>query len=337
LGEGTPRKYVTGENIDDSFNALTQFTKLGSEREFASEGQLFDFIEELAEDSIAKANPSALCSFEMALLDLFSQRQQIPVWKLFTPEPVTQAIHYSSILPLLSPEQRANILKLTRQYKIGQIKAKASNLEETVKVVSEIADTLGPGCDIRLDANEAFTADSAIKMVQALATRGLSISSLEQPLPKKDLDGMKRVQEETGVPVMADESFCNEEDLNEIIKRGCCKGINVRLSKCGGLLNSKKLAEEALKAGLFCQLGCHVGETSILYAAGRHLAAICGPFRFVEGCYSRFLLKEDIVKEPLEFGLNGRAAIPNEPGLGVEINDEALKRHCRLLFEQKKV
>ncbi len=242
-------------------------------------------------------------------------------------------VNYSSILPLLSPDQRAKILHLTQQYKIKQIKVKASNVEETLKVMSEITEALGRESDIRIDANEAFTKETAIELIQAMHDKGFAISSMEQPLPKDEIDDMKEVQERTGVPVMADESFCSEKDLDKIIQRQACKGLNVRLSKCGGLIKSKKLVEKALRHGLFCQLGCHVGETSVLSAAGRHLAAVCGPFRFVEGCYSRFLLKEDIVKEPLEFGLFGKAPIPSGPGLGVEISKASLERRCKPLFQ----
>lgn len=248
-------------------------------------------------------------------------------------KPATDTISYSSILPLLSSMQRKSILRLTKQFQIRQIKTKATSIGDTLKVVTEIQNTLGADADIRIDANGAFSAEQAIGLAREIEAAGLSISSLEQPVPKEDLEGMKEVEKATGLPTIADESFCSKDDLQRIIAKRSCKGLNVRLSKCGGLLNCKDMVECARNAGLFCQLGCHVGETSILYAAGRQLAAICGPFRYTEGCYSKFLLKEDIVLNPLEFGLEGKTTIPTDPGLGVKIKESALRRYCHPVAE----
>ncbi len=279
------------------------------------------------------SSPSALCSFEIALFDLFSKANEVPIWKLLVDHPKCKEISYSSILPLLSKEARTSILELTKRYKILQIKAKASGISETIDVISEIENTLGNNAEIRIDANGAFSPEEAISLINELKTRGLSILFFEQPCDKKDLYGLKKVEEETGVFVIADESFCNKGDLENIIEKGICKGINVRLSKCGGLLNSMELVKMANEAGLFCQLGCHVGETSILASAGRHLAAACGPFTVTEGCYSQFLLKNDLVKERLAFGKYGKAAVPLEPGLGVQVDKDLIEKNCQNVWE----
>ncbi len=269
-------------------------------------------------------------------MDLFTKKLSIPLWKLFRERPAVDELFYSSILPVLSEEQRKAILRLTHGYSIKQIKTKALGMEQTIEVTREIRETIGSDADIRIDANGAFSAAQAITLVERLEEAGLHISCFEQPVDKDDLAGLREVDKKTGIPVMADESFCTERDLQKILDSQSCSGLNVRLSKCGGLLKSKGLVDSAKKAGLFCQLGCHVGETSILSAAGRHLAAICGPFRFVEGCYSRFLLKEDIVETPLEFGPLGRTLIPTGPGLGIEINKSAVRRWCTNLLEIEK-
>ncbi len=335
-GEGTPRSYVTGEDFVETQQTLSLIGKeiLGSEIE--NEGFFLHFWHDLKSRPPLSLFPSATCSFELALLDLFCKRAQIPLWNLLVEEPAIRTISYSSILPLLAPKQRQAILLLTQKYGISQIKLKASSIEETLKAVSEIKSVLGHKADIRIDANEAFKVSEVIQLTDALRDAGLSVSALEQPVRKDDLAGMKQVEKKTGIPVIADESFCSDKDLEKIIQERCCKGLNVRLSKCGGILNSKDMIDRAKKAGLFCQLGCHVGETSVLYAAGRHLAAVCGPFRFTEGCYSKFLLKEDLVEQPLEFGTGGLMDIPTRPGLGVKIKEEALKKHCHLVFEEEK-
>jgi len=332
-GEGTPRPYVTGEQPRDTTKALRELSEDISRRDFASEDVLLSFLEGLSENGYSGSAPSAVCALELALLDLLSKRLRIPVWKLFQSRPASETISYSSILPLLNEKPRKAILGLTKKYKIGQIKTKASDIRSTVEVVEEITRALGEDTDIRIDANAAFSSKDAAKLVSTLRNKGLSISCMEQPVAKEDLKGLKEVEKGAGIPVIADESFCSEKDLEKIISNKSCSGINVRLSKCGGMLKSVKIVKRAKKAGMFCQLGCHVGETSVLSAAGRHLAALCGPFRFVEGCYSRFLLKDDVAEPPLEFGLFGNTTVPEKPGLGVDVTEAALKRCCIPLFE----
>ncbi len=332
-GEGTPRPYVTGEQPRDTTRALTELSREISGRDFASEDAILSFLEGLCKNGYPGTAPSALCALELALLDLLSKRLGVPVWKLFHSRPASETITYSSILPLLDEKPRQAILRLTKEYKIRQIKTKASDIDSTVKVVEEITRALGEDTDIRIDANAAFSSKDAVRLVSALKKKGLSISCMEQPVAKDDLEGLKKVEDDSGIPVIADESLCSDEDLEKIVSNKSCSGINVRLSKCGGMLKSVKIAERAKKAGMFCQLGCHVGETSVLSAAGRHLAALCGPFRFVEGCYSRFLLKDDVAEPPLEFGLFGNTNVPEKPGLGVDVTEAALKRCCIPLFE----
>lgn len=331
-GEGTPRKYVTGEGIEETKSELK---KIGSHfigHGFNGYGSFLGLLEEYSNNFLH--SPSAYCAYEIALFDLYAKKHSVPLWKLLSDTPVQNEIFYSSILPILPQKNRLAILELTKKYKISQIKAKASNtISETIEVISEAKHILGREANIRIDANGAFSAAEAVKLANSITERGLFISVLEQPVAKEDFQGLKEVEDKTGIPVIADESFCNERDLNTIIEKKICKGLNVRISKCGGLLKSKAFVEKAQEAGLFCQLGCHVGETSVLSAAGRHLAVACGPFKFIEGCYSKFLLKDDLVEKPLEFGLFGKASIPMEPGLGIKVNQSAIERCCKKIDE----
>ena len=107
-------------------------------------------------------------------------------------------------------------------------------------------------------------------------------------------------------------------------KKGLCDLFNLRLSKCGGFLPSLRLAAMAHRAGLGYQLGCQVGETGILSAAGRHFAASVDQIRYLEGSYDHFLVKERLTKEDLTFGYGGNAPALTEPGLGIHIDQKQL-------------
>jgi muconate cycloisomerase len=91
------------------------------------------------------------------------------------------------------------------------------------------------------------------------------------------------------------------------------------------MLAAIRVHEIGRKSGIAAQLGCLIGETGILAAAGRQLAA-SRELVYLEGSYSSYLLREDIVGEPVDFGPGGAAQFLAGPGLGVTVNEEALQR-----------
>ena len=101
----------------------------------------------------------------------------------------------------------------------------------------------------------------------------------------------------------------------------------MRISKCGGLVAAYNRARQALEAGLTLQLGCQVGESSLLSAAHLRLAQAVQPVTYAEGCFGRFLLREDPAVPLLQFGYGGRPPpVLQGPGLGVSIDEAVLQR-----------
>src|SRR5207253_4685063 len=125
---------------------------------------------------------------------------------------------------------------------------------------------------------------------------------------------------------MLDESLCSLIDAERASAQASCDLFNVRLSKCGGFIPSLRLAQFAKQRGLGYQLGCQVGETAILSAAGRHFAAGVRDIRYLEGSYDRHLVKEALGTRDLTFGWGGWARALAGPGLGVEVGSAALER-----------
>jgi muconate cycloisomerase len=100
----------------------------------------------------------------------------------------------------------------------------------------------------------------------------------------------------------------------------------LRLSKCGGFLPTLRLAAFARRNGLSYQLGCQVGETAILSAAGRHFAASVADLTAVEGSFDRHLVRERLSREDITFGRGGSAPALAGPGLGIRIDSAAVER-----------
>ncbi len=134
------------------------------------------------------------------------------------------------------------------------------------------------------------------------------------------------IMQNYGVTLMADESVCSLTDVERITKEGFYKMINVRLSKCGGFRNSFRIIDYLRMNGIPFQIGCHLGESGILSAAGRALSLLCRDAVYYDGSYDEFLLKENITVENVSFGTGGEAGPLDGPGLGVEIDRESLMR-----------
>ena len=115
----------------------------------------------------------------------------------------------------------------------------------------------------------------------------------------------------------ADESVCSMEDLERAINEGAFRAINIRIGKNGGLLNALKLYKKSLENGLETQLGCLVGESSVLAYAGLHFAAIADRLRYHEGCFGKILVKWDVVRPSLTFSREGRVSLSQLPNAGL--------------------
>jgi muconate cycloisomerase len=337
-GEGLPRAYVTGETIDTVFEHLrqTDWRKQlgGSLPDLASAVAVCD---QLRLASIRTGMRDGFgnvvkCAVELSVLDAVARATCQPLSAVTALVPETLAIRenvsrvrYSGALTPKSPfRDRVGAIKLWLfGFAQGKVKVGVPGFDD-VRSVALLRRVMGPRFDIRIDANEAWHCDTIEARLEPL--RPLGITALEQPVPHAEVDGLAVVRPQIEVPLMLDESLCSLADGRRAIERGTCDLFNIRLSKCGGFIPSLKLAALAHGAGLGYQLGCQVGETGILSAAGRHFACSIAGIRWREGSFDRFLVRERLTVEDITFGYRGFAPALAGPGLGVEIDRAALRR-----------
>ena len=334
-GEGVPRDYVTGETIDSAIDLLARSdlaAQLPPCADFRSAVELCERLRpaDVPGDDRRIQGNAARCAVELAVLDAYGRKYGQPlsaVTALLAPdvhEPRARVRYSGAITSAKGMKLR---LSAWAQwfYGFAQMKVKVG-IEgyDDASRLRTIRRILGRSMDVRIDANEAWSADEAAAKIEALSPAG--ITAVEQPIPHEQAARLAELRRRVRVPIMLDESLCGEVDARRAIDGGWCDLFNVRLSKCGGFVPSLRLAQLARRSGLGCQLGCQVGETAILSAAGRHFAASVGGLRYVEGSYDRHLVREALGRKDLTFGRGGWAAALTGGGLGVEIDPEALKR-----------
>ncbi len=321
FGEGIPRTFVTGEVLSDSLAFLRQILApaiLG--RDFPSPQALLQDLGRFYQLVQAPSHPAAFCALEMALLDAAGRTWDMSVSQLIGPK-LRTSLEYSAVIPMMTPDQLRQLFQLVKMNHMHFIKLKVGTDAdlETLRLAREV---LGDEVDIRVDANSAWTPSEAIARLREMEP--YRISAVEQPVAKADFAGLKQVTAAVRIPVIADESLCNEDDARRLIDLKACPIFNLRLSKCGGLGAATRIRRMAEAAGILCQLGCHVGETSILSAAGRQFALTVPHLSFVEGSFSPYLLVRDVVSRPVVFNGGGMGYELPGPGLGIEVLSSAL-------------
>jgi L-Ala-D/L-Glu epimerase len=320
-GECVPRSYVTGETHESVLSVFSEILPRLSRESFASPEEVVAELNSIGKSEAGVNNPAAICAVELALLDLAGKHWNIPVGEILGLKRKPEPLEYSLVVPLLPEKHIEKFLQFISTFHFRQIKIKV-NAEDPAGRVRKIRPFLSRGAEIRVDANCSWSRAKAQRFMHSLREEG--VVSVEQPLPADDLEGAAELRRPGGILVTLDESVCNSSDVERAASLGACDVVNVRISKCGGLLGAMRVIDTAHKNGLGVQLGSQVGESCILSCAGAHLAAGTPSFTWLEGCFGTHLLNEDLGKKPYQFGHKGMFISPDGPGLGVEVDLEKL-------------
>ena len=336
-GEGLPRPYVTGETIDSVWRHLEQsdFSPLrdSSFSNSMDACRVFDefCLADVAADSGIVAREcfgnSVRCALELAILDAACRAEQISLGDLILKHPAASSfsrpvdeVFYSGAVTSTTPRgQWMSALKM-RIFGFRQVKVKVGTDGICdFELLRRVRRIVGRKVDLRLDANEAWHCEDVVSKIGPLMP--FRPTSLEQPVPHAEAAGLKHVRSQISVPIMLDESLCCLEDAQRGISGGWCDLFNIRLSKCGGISRSLAIASLARDHNIGYQLGCQVGETGILSAAGRHFACNVPDIRYLEGSFDRFLVRDALTEQDLTFRYGGTGARLDGLGLGVDINE----------------
>jgi len=318
-GEALPREYVTGEtpaSVLDALEAIISKSILGrGVDDYRGVAGLVD--------AAGIAGGAARCALELALLDAYGRHFGASV-SAITGRAGRRDFVYSGVIQADSVKDAIKKSLAFRVYGLRFVKVKVGSGDDLARL-SAVRAVMGARADIRVDANCAWSADEAIERMGRM--RRFGISAVEQPVKADDHNGLKKVTDAVTEKVIADESLCTVADAERLAGQRACGIFNIRISKCGGIMNSLRIADIARRNGIGLQIGCQVGESGLLSAAGWHLINALGDVVFCEGAYGRYLLKDDVTKEDITIRRGGTIRPIDGPGLGVNVLEDALKRY----------
>lgn len=196
---------------------------------------------------------------------------------------------------------------------------------EDARRAAAIRATLGDAAMLSADANQAWTADEGVAFVAAAADARLDF--VEQPVHGADLVGMARIARASPTPVGADEGFHGIADIERHHALGAAAGGSFKLIKLGGLDRTLAAARVATGLGMKVNLAGKLAESSIATAALLHLAAVVPAIDWGLSLTNQYLAR-DVTRAPIAVA-GGHATVPDGPGLGVEVDEDAIGRWAR--------
>jgi L-Ala-D/L-Glu epimerase len=303
-GEASPSARVCNETLDDAIRAMRDFEKNP------------DWVERLLEDAEhvpgGTREPSVRNALLTAYLDAEGRRSGKAMHQLLN---IPEGRIHSSVTISVGPTPA--VLKEAaewdaQKWKIFKVKLGSKNDEAVLKALHDQY----PDKTICVDANTAWSYEESRKRL-ALLER-LEVQFVEQPMPKDSLGDMRRLQKEFEIPIILDESVLDSEDALHVIREEAGDGINIKLNKCGGPYEARRIAKIAKDHDWKVMMGCML-ETRLGCAAGAAFAGLLdyadldGYVLMTNDPFSGFQIQ------------NGLVATPDKPGVGVTASP-ALKK-----------
>ena len=261
---------------------------------------------ETAESEMNRAvrgNASAKSAVSAALHDLAAKRLGVPLYKMWGLDPATAPQSTYTIAIAANEDALLRSVDEAAPYPI--LKVKLGTPDRDAAIIRAVR-TAAPEKRLRVDANAAWSPKQALRMIELLLD--YDIEFVEQPLPAHDLEGLRFVRDRSPLPIVADESCLVASDVAKLA--GVVDGINIKLSKCGGLREALRMIATARAHGMLVMAGCMI-ETSLGITAAAHFAPLLD-YADLDGAA---LLADDPFVGATITG--GKIVLPEGAGLGV--------------------
>jgi L-alanine-DL-glutamate epimerase-like enolase superfamily enzyme len=232
--------------------------------------------------------------------------------------PVNALVHATDPAEAAAEAVRARRLGFTAvKIKVGARPAIDTGRLEAVRTA------LGTDIRLRIDANGCWSTEEAVRQIRAW--EHLDLELVEQPVPARDLHGLAAVRSQVRVPVAADEVVTDADAARAVIDAGAADVLVIKPMVVGGVGAAVDIARLAHEAGLEAILTTTI-DTGVATAAALHAAAAVGTGRFAHGLATAAMLHSDLVTRSLPVE-GGCMHLPRGPGLGVELDEQALERY----------
>lgn len=271
---------------------------------------------------------SVRCGLDTAVCDVLSQAAGLPVAQWLHGK-ASEDVPVNATVALPDSESAAEAAARAKARGFLCVKLKvglAKGVEPERERVAAVRNAIGDRLKLRLDANGAWDVERAVTTLRALEPYGLEY--VEQPVPSGNIHMMRKVREGIGTPIAADEDVASAEAAEHLLSAAAAEVLVIKPMVVGGLTTARRIIEAAQSRGTACVITTTI-DTGIGVAAALHLAATLPEPVLACGLATADLLTNDLLASPLAVR-GGRMAVPDTPGLGVRLNQKALKGRSHL-------
>ena len=306
LGEGSCLPPVTREDQPEALSAIQRAAPklLGVD----GLGALRDAL-----DRELSTFPVARAAVEVAVLDAAARKDKQPLWRMLGGPFDADPIETDITIPILPPARMGELAAQWWARGFKKLKVKAGkNLDDDLRALEAIR-RAAPGAAFQPDANGGLSIEGALAWLAGAKKLGARVLCFEQPCAT--VDELFELSKKTTVPLIADESVKTLADFAAVALRQAVAGVNLKLSKSGGILEAQAIGRAARARGMLVMVGGMV-ETRLGMTAAAHLAAALGGVDFAD-LDTAFLLTE----EHFQGGYRDEGAVlhlSDAPGLGID-------------------
>lgn len=274
------------------------------------------------DDNVAR-NEIAKGVLDLALHDVAARSVGRPVHDLCGGRQVDK-VPLCMVLPLTSVEVICALAKRGLDSGIRAFRCKLGDgRRQDVAIIAAMRDLVGPDVALRVDFNQAYDANAALAVLDAIAPYGIDYA--EQPVRADDFAGMAFVQSRSRIPLMAHEGAFGLRDLYALAEMGAVRTFGLNAERPGGMSRALKAIDYAAARGL--DVALHNQPSGIGSAIVLHMhAARARNIRHATELQGHIMLEHDLIRERIVYK-DGFAHVPTGPGWGVELDEAALERY----------
>jgi L-alanine-DL-glutamate epimerase-like enolase superfamily enzyme len=245
---------------------------------------------------------AAKAAIDIALMDWVGQKLGVPLYRYFGLDPRDAPVTTFSI-GIDTPDITRQKVREAEPFPVLKIKVGLDTDEATIAAVRSVTDK-----PLRVDANEGWKdKEEAVRKINWLEKQGVEF--VEQPMPASMIEEMRWVRSRVHLPIVADEACLHPADIPKLA--GLYDGVNVKLDKCGGILEAWRMIQVAKSLGLKTMLGCMISSSVSVTAAAQlsplvDYADLDGNLLIANDPYSGVLVER------------GKLILPDRPGLGLK-------------------
>ena len=298
-GEASMPPYL-GESIESVISFLSK-VDLSPYKDLSDLESILYYV-----DNITEGNCAAKAAIDIALHDLLGKLQHKALYQLWGLDLETIPSTTYTIGIDTPKVIKQKTLEYAKDFNILKIKVGTNNDSSIVNAIREVS-----SLPLSVDANQGWVDRvKALENIHWLKEQGVVM--VEQPMPKIQIDDLAWLNQHSPLPIFADESIQRLKDIDTL--KGVFSGINIKLMKCTGLNEAKKMIEKARSLDMKVMLGC-MTESSCAISAAAQISPLAD-FVDLDG---HFLISNDPY-EGLNL-INGKVIPSNKPGLGIKLKD----------------